>query len=256
MKAIEIENLTRDYGDLRAVDHITFSVEPGEIFGFLGPNGAGKTTTIRMLTGLLQPTEGTARVAGFDILQEPLQVKARLGYLSEEPFLYPKLTGREFLRFVGGLYRVDGGRLEERIHRLLDLFDLEDVGNELIESYSHGMRQKVALCSLLVHQPQVLFLDEPTTGLDPKSARLAKEVLRGLVNKDAAVFMSTHILEIAQTMCDRVGIIDRGRLIALGTLGEIREQARAQGESLEDVFLELTGGSEVAELAAYLAQVE
>jgi ABC-2 type transport system ATP-binding protein len=160
------------------------------------------------------------------------------------------------LHFIGGLYRVDGHRLEDRINRLLDLFDLEDVGNDLIESYSHGMRQKVALCSLLVHQPQVLFLDEPTTGLDPKSARLAKEVLRGLVNKGAAVFMSTHILEIAQTMCDRVGIIDRGRLIALGTLGEIREQARAQGESLEEVFLELTGGSEVAELAAYLAQVE
>ncbi len=256
MKAIDIQCLTRDYGDLRAVDALTFQVEEGEIFGFLGPNGAGKTTTIRMLTGMLQPTRGTASVAGFDIRHDPLQVKARIGYLAEEPFLYPKLTGREFLQFAGGLYRVDGRQLEERIERLLDLFDLEDAGDDLIESYSHGMRQKVALCSLLVHQPKVLFLDEPTTGLDPKSARLAKEVFRGLVNRGTTVFMSTHILEIAQTMCDRVGIIDHGKLIALGSLEEIRTQARAQGESLEEVFLTLTGGSEVAELAAYLAQVE
>lgn len=256
MKAIDSQALTRDYGDLRAVDHLTFEVEEGEIFGFLGPNGAGKTTTIRMLTGLLQPTRGTASVAGFDIRHDPLQVKARIGYLAEEPFLYPKLTGREFLRFVGGLYRVNGHQLEERSDRLLDLFDLEDASDDLIESYSHGMRQKVALCSLLVHQPKVLFLDEPTTGLDPKSARLAKEVLRGLVKKGTTAFMSTHILEIAQTMCDRVGILDHGKLIALGSLDEIREQARAQGESLEEVFLALTGGSEVAELAAYLAQVE
>jgi ABC-2 type transport system ATP-binding protein len=256
MAAIEVQNLTRDYGDLRAVDHLAFSVDEGEIFGFLGPNGAGKTTTIQMLTGLLQPTQGSATVAGFDIVRDPLEVKARIGYLAEEPFLYAKLTGREFLRFVAGLYRVDGHRVEERIERLLDLFDLESAGDDLIESYSHGMRQKVALCSLLVHQPAVLFLDEPTTGLDPKSARLAKEVLRGLVNRGTTVFMTTHILEIAQAMCDRVGIIDRGKLIALGTLDEIRAHARARGESLEEVFLELTGGAEVAELAAYLAQVE
>ena len=251
---IETHGLTKRYGDLLAVDDLNLRVGSGELFGFLGPNGAGKTTTIRMLTGLLQPTAGTAIIAGHDILQEPLKVKAAVGYLAEQPFAYAKLSGREFLRFVAGLYRVDPTLQEERIERLLGLFDLQERADQLIESYSHGMKQKLAICSLLVHRPQVLFLDEPTTGLDPKSARLVKDVLRELCEQGVTIFMSTHILEVAEHMCDRVGIIHEGRLIAEGSVDELRQQAAAPGSSLEDIFLELTGGAEVAELAAYLAE--
>ncbi|HEX9116854.1 MAG TPA: ABC transporter ATP-binding protein [Anaerolineae bacterium] len=245
--------LTKRYGSLLAVDRLDLEVHAGEIFGFLGPNGAGKSTTIRMLIGLLQPTAGTALVAGHDVVTDPLEVKRNIGYLAEHAFLYDKLTGREFLRFIAGLYRVPRSRLEARIDRLLELFDLKEKGDELIESYSKGMRQKVGIASLLVHQPRVLFLDEPTNGLDPKSARLIKDVLRQLCGQGATIFMSTHVLEIAETMCDRVAIINEGRLVAQGTLAELRGRAPAPGSSLEDIFLQLTGGAEVAELAALLS---
>jgi ABC-2 type transport system ATP-binding protein len=207
-----------------------------------------------MLIGLLRPTAGTAQIAGYDILQEPLAVKANLGYLAEHAFLYDKLTGREFLRFIAGLYRVPRDRQEARIARLLELFDLSGKGDELIESYSKGMRQKISIASLLVHQPKVLFLDEPTNGLDPKSARLIKDVLRQLCSQGTTVFMSTHILEIAENMCDRVAIIHEGRLVAQGTLAELRQRAQAPGSSLEDIFLQLTGGAEAAEVAALLRE--
>jgi ABC-2 type transport system ATP-binding protein len=244
--------LTKRYGNLIAVDNLNLEVQRGELFGFLGPNGAGKSTTIRMLIGLLRPTAGTACVAGYDIQRETLAVKANIGYLAEHAFLYDKLTGREFLRFVAGLYHVPRDREEARIGRLLELFAMNGKGDELIESYSKGMRQKIGIASLLVHQPKVLFLDEPTNGLDPKSARLIKDVLRQLCAQGSTVFMSTHILEIAEAMCDRVAIINDGALAALGTLAELREGAKAPGSSLEDIFLQLTGGSEAAEVAALL----
>lgn len=248
---IEADLLTKRYGEKLAVDQVSFSVQAGEIFGFLGPNGAGKTTTIKMIVGLLLPTTGSVQVAGYDIQKEPLQSKAVSGYVPDTPHLYQKLSGRELLRFVGDLYGVEPVQVKRRIEELLRLFDLEGAGDDTIDSYSHGMRQKTALAAALMHDPKVLVLDEPTVGLDPKSARLIKDILRQMANRGAAVFLSTHILEIAERMCDRIGIIDQGRLIAVGTMAELR--ALGKGEtSLEEIFLNLTGGAEYAEIAEVL----
>jgi ABC-2 type transport system ATP-binding protein len=248
---IGLEHLVKRFGDKVAVDDVSLEVRAGEILGFLGPNGAGKTTTIRMLVGLLQPTSGTVRVAGYDVQTQPLQAKAACGYVPDEPHLYPKLTGRELLRLVGDLYGVERAQAERRAEELLRLFDLSAAADDTFDSYSHGMRQKTALAAALVHDPRVLVLDEPTVGLDPKSARLIKDILRQMAERGAAVFLSTHILEIAEHMCDRIGIIDRGRLVAVGTMDELR--ALGKGErSLEDIFLALTGGAEYAEIAQVL----
>jgi len=249
---IQASGLTKRFGKLVAVGDVTFEVGAGQVFGFLGPNGAGKTTTIRMLTGLVRPSSGSAVVAGFDVSAEPLEVKQRVGYLAEAPYLYPKLSGREFLVFMGGLYRVPGSVARQRASRLLSLFELAEKADDLVETYSHGMRQKLALAGALLHEPPVLFLDEPTSGLDPRSARLVKDLLVGLVGRGHTVFLSTHVLEIAEQLCHRVGIIDRGQVIATGTLDELRQQAQREAYSLEDVFLQLTGGNEERELAAYL----
>jgi len=249
---IETQNLVKRYGEKTAVDDVSFSVRGGEIFGFLGPNGAGKTTTIKMIVGLLQPTSGTVKVAGYDVQQEPLQAKASTGYVPDEPNLYAKLTGRELLQFVGDLYGMDKEQLQRRSEELLRLFDLTAAGDETIDSYSHGMQQKTALATALVHAPRVLVLDEPTVGLDPKSARLIKDILRQLADRGSAVFLSTHILEIAERMCDRIGIISNGKLIAVGTMDELRSLGKGEG-SLEDIFLSLTGGGEYAEIAKVLS---
>ncbi|MCL6432063.1 MAG: ABC transporter ATP-binding protein, partial [Anaerolineae bacterium] len=199
----------------------------------------------------LQPTSGTVRVGGYDVQTQPLQAKAICGYVPDQPNLYAKLTARELLRFVGDLYGVKRSQVEHRIEELLRLFDLTAAGDDTIDSYSHGMKQKTALAAALMHAPRVLVLDEPTVGLDPKSARLFKDILRQMADRGAAVFLSTHILEIAEHMCDRIGIIDRGRLIAVGTMEELR--ALGKGErSLEDIFLSLTGGAEYAEIAEVL----
>ena len=249
---IQASGLTKRFGKLVAVGGVTLEVEAGQVFGFLGPNGAGKTTTIRMLTGLVRPTSGSALVAGFDVVQEPREVKRRVGYLAETPYLYPKLTGREFLAFMGGLYEVPPKVTRQRAEALLSLFELADKADELVETYSHGMRQKLALAGAMLHDPPVLFLDEPTSGLDPRSARLVKDLLVALVGRGHTVFLSTHVLEIAEQLCHRVGIIDHGRVVATGTLDELRHQAQSEAYSLEDVFLQLTGGGEERELAAYL----
>ncbi len=247
---IETLNVTKRYGDKLAVDSVAFNVRGGEIFGFLGPNGAGKTTTIKMIVGLLHPTSGTVRVAGYDIVQQPVQAKAACGYVPDEPNLYGKLTGRELLRFVGNLYNLDRAQAARRSEELLNLFGLAEAADDTTDSYSHGMRQKTSLAAALVHDPKVLILDEPTVGLDPKSARLIKDILRQMAERGAAVMLSTHILEIAQNMCDRIGIINNGKLIAVGTMEELQH---AQGESsLEDIFLSLTGGIEYAEIAEVL----
>ncbi len=248
---IQTQNLVKQYGDKVAVNGVSFDVYSGEVFGFLGPNGAGKTTTIKMIVGLLQPSAGGVKVAGYDVQAQPLQAKASSGYVPDTPNLYAKLSARELLRFVGDLYEMKRGKIDERIEELLRLFDLAEVGNDLIDSYSHGMKQKIAMAAALIHDPKVLVLDEPTVGLDPKSARLMKDMLRQMADRGAAVFLSTHILEIAERLCDRIGIIDKGQLIAVGTIDELR--ARGQGQhSLEDIFLGLTGGAEVTEIAEVL----
>lgn len=250
---IETQNLTKRFGEKVAVDDVTFDVFSGEIFGFLGPNGAGKTTTIKMIVGLLQPTSGTARIAGYNVTEQALRAKAVSGYVPDEPNLYAKLSGRELLRFVADLYGLDRGRAERRAEELLRLFDLTGAADDPIDTYSHGMQQKTALAAGLLHDPRVLVLDEPTVGLDPKSARLIKDILRQFANRGAAVFLSTHILEIAERMCDRIGIINQGRLIAIGTMDELRAMGTgAAGGSLEDIFLELTGGAEYAAIAEVL----
>lgn len=248
---VEAQHLVKRYGDKPAVDDVSLGVRPGEIFGFLGPNGAGKTTTIRMIVGLLKPTSGTVRVAGFDVQADPIHAKAATGYVPDEPNLYAKLTARELLRFIGDLYGLDRGQVARRGDELLRMFDLVEAGDDTIDSYSHGMRQKTALAAALVHDPKVLMLDEPTVGLDPRSARLIKDILRQMAERGAAVFLSTHILEIAEHMCDRIGIIDHGKLIAIGTIDELRGQGRGQ-DSLEDIFLSLTGGTEYAAIAEVL----
>jgi ABC-2 type transport system ATP-binding protein len=244
---IHVDNLTKRFGDATAVDSISFEVRAGEIFGFLGPNGAGKTTTIKMLTGLVRPTSGAAWLGGFDIERQPLEAKRIIGYVPDEPNLYGKLTAYEFLQFVGDVYAVDPARRRKRIDELLDLFELADAGTNLIESYSHGMKQKISLCAALLHDPQIYFLDEPTVGLDPKSARILKDIVREVTRSGNTVFMSTHIMEIAQGLCDRVAIIDRGRIAALGTPADL---SAMQGRStLEETFLHLTGGTEERRIA-------
>ncbi|RPI31870.1 MAG: ABC transporter ATP-binding protein [Chloroflexota bacterium] len=248
---IETDALIKRYGEKPAVDNISFTVYGGEVFGFLGPNGAGKTTTIKMIVGLLKPTSGVVKVAGYDVQAQPLLAKAASGYVPDTPNLYPKLSGRELLSFVGDLYEMDRTQIEHRKEELLKLFDLAQAGDDLIDSYSHGMQQKTSLAAALMHDPKVLVLDEPTVGLDPKSARLIKDMLRQIANRGAAVFLSTHILEIAERMCDRIGIINKGQLVAVGTMEELRSSGKGE-TSLEDIFLSLTGGAEDAAITEVL----
>ena len=248
---IEAINLTKKYNELIAVDNVNLQVHK-ELFVFLGPNGAGKTTTIKMMTGLLKPTSGTVKIEGYDLLEHPIEAKRLFGLVPDTPVLYEKLSLKEFLEFIGNLYEVDRENFRRRFNQLIDLFDLNDRVNDLIQNFSHGMKQKCILAAALIHDPKVLFLDEPTVGLDPKSARNLKDLLKGMVQKGVTVFMSTHILEIAEAMCDRVGIINKGKLITYGTMEELRLQSRKKDESLEEIFLDLTGGSEYDEVLKYL----
>ena len=249
---IVTQALVKRYGDKVAVNNVSLEVQAGEVFGFLGPNGAGKTTTIKMIVGLLQPTSGTVKVAGFDVQTQPMQAKAASGYVPDTPNLYAKLTGRELLRFVGDLYDLDRQHMAQRTEELLRVLDLGEAADNTIDSYSHGMQQKASLAAALMHDPKVLVLDEPTVGLDPKSARLIKDILRQMADRGSAVFLSTHILEIAERMCDRIGIINKGELVAVGTMKELRSLGKAGEVSLEDIFLGLTGGAEEAEIAEIL----
>ena len=248
---IEAINLSKKYGDLIAVNNLNLQVN-NELFVFLGPNGAGKTTTIKIMTGLLKPSSGTVKLQGFDIQTRPIEAKKVIGLVSDSPVLYEKLSAREFINFMGNLYEVEHNTLHKRLNNLIELFDLEDRADALIQSFSHGMKQKCALAGALIHDPQILFLDEPTVGLDPKSAKNLKDLLRGLVNQGTTIFMSTHILEIAESMCDRVGIINQGKLITCGTMAELRKLSQQQDQTLEEIFLELTGGDEYDEVLKYL----
>jgi ABC-2 type transport system ATP-binding protein len=241
--AIVARGLRKTYGAHVAVRKVDLTIGRGEIVAFLGPNGAGKTTTIKMLTGLLRPTTGSAAILGHDIQADALAAKALFGYVPDTPNLYGKLKGWEFLRFMARLYRVPTAEAEARAAELLRLFDLTEAASDLIEGYSHGMSQKMALAGALVHAPRVLFLDEPTVGLDPRSARTIKDLLGRLRAQGVTVFLSTHILEIAERMADRVVIIDKGAIIAAGTVAELRHGGSG---TLEDIFLDLTGGAEYA----------
>lgn len=247
---IRFENVGKSYGPVMAVRNLTLDVRSGELFGFLGPNGAGKTTTIKMATGMLKPNCGRIVVAGYDVYADGASARAVIGYVPDTPYLYDKLTGREFLEFVADLYSIPATHSRPRIGDLLGVFELTEYGDQLIEGYSRGMKQKLVIASVLVHSPRVLFLDEPTTSLDPKSARLVKELLRQLCAQGVTIFVSTHVMEIAERMCDRVAIINRGEMAAVGTLDELR-QLRGR-KTLEDVFLALTGEAEQANLAQIL----
>ena len=237
---IELTRLTKKFGSFTAVDAIDLLVPDGELFGFVGPNGAGKTTTLRMIAGILKPTAGTVRIAGIDIAEDPIGAKARLGFIPDRPFIYEKLTGAEFLRFVAGLYGQEGAKIEHRARELMALFDLEEWRDELVESYSHGMRQKLIVSSAFVHRPEVIVVDEPHVGLDPKSIKILRDLFKEYVRRGHTIMMSTHTLEAAELLCDRIAIINVGRIAACGTMDELRTGARHVG-GLEEIFLRLTG---------------
>lgn len=249
---LELRGVTKRYGGFTAVQELDLTVPRGRIFGFLGPNGAGKTTTIRMIAGTLLPTSGRIVIGGDDLAAVPERAKSRIGFIPDRPFLYEKLSGGEFLRFVAGLWGRDGKETEERAHRLLSLFDLAHWQDELVESYSHGMRQKLLISSALLHQPELIVVDEPMVGLDPKAARTLKNLLRTYVDNGGTVFLSSHTLEVVEVLCDLLAIIHEGRVIARGTMEELRTQAQAGEADLEEIFLKVTGNEDVAEIVASL----
>lgn len=232
---IEIRDLTKRYGDFTAVDNLSLDAAAGNIFGFLGPNGAGKTTTIRIIAGLSLPTSGTVRVKGIDVLAEPVRAKSVMGYVPDRPYLYEKLTGRELLHFVADLYRKDWRKCERRAVELLEWFGLGDWIDARIENLSHGMKQKLVIVSSLVHDPAVLVIDEPMVGLDALAQRQVKQLFRRLATQGKTIFLTTHTLSVAEAVCDRIAIINRGRIVATGTTAELKKES-----ALEDVFLELT----------------
>lgn len=230
-----------------AVRYLDLDIPGGEIFGFLGPNGAGKTTTIKMIVGLLEPDQGKIRVNGFDLAEDPVAVKRSCGFVPDNPSLYPRLTGLEYLNLIGDVFRVPSSLRKERIDYYLGMFELTGEVGDLIQSYSRGMRQKLALTGALLHNPPLFILDEPMVGLDPKSSHLFKEVMREHVKEGNTVFFSTHVLEVAEKFCDRVGIISHGKLIACGTIEELRQHSHQEDSSLERIFLQLTEEGEFHE---------
>ncbi len=245
---IRVESLVKTFGSFRAVDGVSLDVQPGQIHGFLGPNGAGKTTTIRMIAGLLKPTSGMVTIDGHDLARSPEAAKRALGFSPDRPDLYEKLTAREFLRFQGGLYGLEGQSVEERATELLALFELTGWAHELVESFSHGMKQRLVMCAAFLHRPRAVLVDEPMVGLDPRGARLIKDVFRVMSRKGVAILMSTHTLEVAEQMCDRISIIQGGRIIAHGTVAELHALAGTDDSQLTPVFLKLTGGGAFPEI--------
>ncbi len=251
---LELTGIVKRYGDFGAVNGLDLRVPRGEIFGFLGPNGAGKTTTIRMIAGVLEPTEGSIVIGGYDLETHPMQAKSRIGYIPDRPFLYEKLSGGEFLRFVSGIWGKDEPASEERADGLLEIFNLLEWKHELIETYSHGMRQKLLITSALIHQPELIVVDEPMVGLDPRSARILKDLFRVYVERGGTVFLSSHTLEIVEAVCDRIAIIREGVIIAKGTMDDLRLQVDSGGADLEEIFLKVTGNGEMAEVVASLQE--
>lgn len=249
---IDLQGLTKRYGTCLAVDKLSLQVRAGEVFGFLGPNGAGKTTTLRMMAGLIKPTAGRVILGRWNIAGFPLEARRISGFIPDRPFLYGKLTGREFMRFAARLYEVDGEAAEVRTDDLFRLFHIQDYGDELIESYSHGMKQRLVMAAALIHQPDILIVDEPMVGLDPRGARLVKTLFRDIAGRGGTVFMSTHTLEVAEEVCDRIGIILGGTMVAVGTMRELREQAGADAGRLDSIFFKLTGGEHTRDIVQAL----
>jgi len=245
---IALQNLVKQYGGFTAVDGVTLDVQPGEIHGFLGPNGAGKTTTLRMIAGLLEPTSGRILVNGHDLATHPVEAKTSLGFIPDRPYIYEKLTAGEFLRFHGGLYGIEGDAVTERVREMLDLFDLRRWEDELVESFSHGMKQRLVMSAAFLHRPRAVVVDEPMVGLDPRGARLIKDVFRKMSERGVAILMSTHTLEVAQELSDRITIINKSRVVAQGTVADVLRLSGGEDEQLTSVFLRLTGGSGLQEI--------
>ena len=236
---IELIHLKKKFGDFVAVDDINVYIPKGEFFAVLGPNAAGKTTTIKMITGMIKPTEGTAKIAGFDIQEQPIEARKKMAYVPDFPFLYDKLTVWEFLKFIGQIYEMEESVIVKKTKNLIDLFSLGEFINSRIENLSHGTKQRVVIVSALLHEPEVFVIDEPTVGLDPHHSRVLKDILKERSENGMTVFLSTHQIEIAEELADRIGIIDKGKLIAVGTADDLRRQSRNEG-SLESVFITLT----------------
>ena len=237
---IELKDLTKRYSDIMAVDNINLFIPKGEIFGFIGPNGAGKTTTINMLGGILAPTSGTVAICGINMEEHPETAKSKIGFIPDRPYLYEKLTGMEFLRFTADLYGVDEDAFLRKAREKLEMFSLTDWSDELIESYSHGMKQRLVMAAALLHDPEVIIVDEPMVGLDPVAINMVKDLFQRLAKQGVTVFMSTHTLKVAEDVCDRIGIIHKGSLIALGTTEDLKRDAHAAEADLEQVFIRLT----------------
>lgn len=237
---ISFDGVTKRYGEQTALDNISFEVGQGEFYGFLGPNGAGKTTTIKSIIGLVHPDEGTVKIDGIDVSQDPLSVRARVGFVPDNPFIYGKLSGREFLRFVGGLFKMDRDDMESRIKWVSSIFEMSGWIDRRTEEYSHGMRKKIVMSAAFLHRPKLIIVDEPTVGLDPPSARLLKDMLKLIQENGTAVFMSSHDLAVVQELCGRMSILHNGVIVAEGTLAELREKAEMEVGSLEDLFMKLT----------------
>ena len=237
---IQIQNLTKSYvKDKKSVDNLNLEIKDGEIFGFLGPNGAGKTTTIKMITGILNPDEGDILIDGKSIQKEPLEAKKKFGFVPDSPDMFLKLKGIEYLNFLADIYEISEDTRKERIQALTAKFEIQDALNSQIQSYSHGMRQKIVICGVLLNNPKNWILDEPMTGLDPKSSFDLKEMMRKHTQEGNSVFFSTHVLEVAEKLCDRVGIINKGKLVFVGTFEEMKEKFK-ENKSLEELFLEIT----------------
>ncbi len=237
---IEITALTKIYGNLKAVDQVSLSIPKGEIFGFIGPNGAGKTTTIQMITGLIRPTSGSVNICGIDMMKQPSKAKLKIGFIPDRPYLYEKLTAMEFLKFVADLFHVDPMTFIEKAETQLKCFSLSDWADELIESFSHGMKQRLIMSAALLHDPEIIVVDEPMVGLDPAAIQLVKQLFRDLAARGTTIFMSTHTLAIAQDLCTRIGVIRKGKLIALGSLDELKKMANTDQADLEQLFMTLT----------------
>jgi ABC-2 type transport system ATP-binding protein len=240
---IELKSLTKNYGDYKAVDDLNLYVKKGEIFGFIGPNGAGKTTTIKMIGGILAPSAGIVKIAGIDIQQEPEKAKGKIGFIPDRPYLYEKLTGREFLKFTADLYGVPDDVFSQKAQQNLEMFSLADWSDELIESYSHGMKQRLIMSAALLHDPEVIIVDEPMVGLDPMAIMMVKDLFQRLAHEGVTVFMSTHTLAVAEEICERIGVINRGQLIASGTTADLQREANITNAALEQVFINLTSNA-------------
>ncbi|HUV98496.1 MAG TPA: ABC transporter ATP-binding protein [Candidatus Paceibacterota bacterium] len=250
--AVELKRVAKRYADIVAVDYIDLDVKRGEIFGLLGPNASGKSTTLKMILGLVEPDSGSVKVLGIDAKEDPVAVKRQVGYVPETPRLYEFLTGLEYLDFVGDIYAMELSEKKMRIEEHLEALDLEGREGDMISSYSQGMKQKIALISAFLHKPKLLILDEPLSGLDPKSARIVKNLLGKLTAQGVTAITSTHVLEIAQAMCDRIAIMYEGRLLAVGNMQELRRKARMPRSNLEEIFLKLTGTGDIREVVEAL----